>query len=231
MGGLASRDVTLPASALTPCICTPSLQLHNDRKGIASLRGVESGLVAALQHLTGLTSLYLKGCLGGGSSAAVLAGLSRLQQLCFYPGHGASEPLPCGPWSSSLQVLDGKVECFEKSIPLLESCTALRHVFARANSSSNTPKFWRWVRLHAPLQVLDIQYTKLRAEDSDFALAMSQMAEVWHARRDLRYGEILSSPPGQFNQYEKLFLWCDDTWESVHNRFPTILINGVRYAV
>lgn len=115
----------------------------------------EEVLDAALRRLTGLASLFLRHALRGGAAAGALAGLTRLQQLCFQ--HSDNDPLPNGPWSSSLRAVGASNECLEASIPLLAACTALQEIAVLGAAAGCAPgPFWEWARQHAPLRRLQL---------------------------------------------------------------------------
>lgn len=74
-------------------------------------------LQPALQRLTGLTALLLMVDYPvKGSPPPALAGLSRLQRLCFLAHDG---PLPLGPYSASLRLLGASAVCLNHSTALL----------------------------------------------------------------------------------------------------------------
>lgn len=203
---------------------------------MARIAAMEASLDAALRHLTGLTSLYLRNPLRVGHFAAGLCSLTRLQRLYFF--HDDHDgPLPGGPWCSSLQVLGAEIECLDISMPMLAACTALQHVFVMMTAEDygyEPGPFWEWAQQHAPLQLLQLHHTFLpdgsphpELEEAAVPLqrAWPELAVEWVGSRRRSISDVrrhcISYGHHRINLFEAGFLWSDGAWAGIHGPLPT----------
>lgn len=178
----------------------------------------EEGLDAALRRLTGLTSLFLWQALCGGAAAGALAGLTRLQQFYFWHSEDV-DPLPSGPWSSSLRAVGARIECLEGSVPLMAACTALQEVVVlSAAADYATGPFWEWARQHAPLRRLQLDGWAYR-RDAPPSPLVEAVAALAQARPSLE-ARWTDSRAEDFDGYTDLFvsrfLWPHSFYEFGH---------------
>ena len=166
----------------------------------------DSLLRAALQPLTGLTSLLLDSESSHSPYEieapviAVLPGLARLQRLCLL---GGGSPLPAGPWSGSLRAIGASLEGLGCSTQLLAACNGLQEVAVLIGGDGDGPNlFWQWARQHASLLRVFVQ---LYAASSQAA----ELAALEQARPELQ--EVRDASP-----FEHRFVLQDPFWSECH---------------
>lgn len=110
-----------------------------------------------------------------------IAGLARLQRVCFLPGDFFPlEALPTGPWTSSLRQLGASYRILLLSGPLLAAATQLEQLGVLEADSSTEPgeareRFWRWCAEHPPLQQLHIELNYSDAVPTPLLLAINEL--------------------------------------------------------
>ncbi|KAI7836518.1 hypothetical protein COHA_009619 [Chlorella ohadii] len=158
-----SHTEQLPASL--PQLTGLQELVLNDAGGMLEAAAFQSALNAALQRLTGLTSLCIVNWPARCLPPAALAGLTRLQRCCLdanCPARNADPPptpLPPGPWAASLRSLGASLDVLALSTGVLSAATQLSRL-AVARSSLNDIEqeaFWEWAGGHPSLQRLQIE--------------------------------------------------------------------------